>query len=166
MKNFTTEDVYQIMNTALGKKEYHTLDIEAKRKIVTECFIDYFLYQLTKLQAKCNKNTKEFSLMELYTLIEDRIPKTERMNVLSPPIHCLLSIISGLQGFEIIWEIDDQVEGVSIVTDESGRFKTFITSSHPNMSKAFKEAYQFFMNSLILDSQSRSYNLSKENKEK
>lgn len=160
MEVFTTKDVYQIMNTTLMEKNYPLLDYDEKRDAVTECFSNYFIYKLVQLPDSPGNNLENLCLEELFALVEEKIPEGNGIDVLSHPIHYLLSIISCLQNFEIVWEIDEMVDSVKIVTNADGKFDRFVTSSHPVMSLAFEEVYKYFMTRLV------HHNLSKTNIEK
>lgn len=166
MELFTTNDVYRIMNTALMEKNYPLLGIEEKRKVVTECFANYFIYKLVQLSDKLGNNLENLSLEELFALIEEKIPNEKCIDILSHPIHYLLSIISCLQNFEVIWEIDENAKQANIITNDEGKFDKFVTSSHPVMSLAFENVYQYFMKCLRGYYSSMHYNLLRENKEK
>lgn len=144
MTNFNTRDVYHIMNVALMEKNYYMLSIEEKRKEVTECFNNYFAYKISCLHANLLKSEECITPIDYLRLLESTIEENH-MDSLSHPVHFLLSLISGLQSYEILWIIDDSLDKPLITCDTI--LRDFATSTDVSMVSAFGVLYEYFMTS-------------------
>ena len=153
-----TRDVYHIINVALLERNYYSLSIDEKRKNVTECFNNYFAYKISQLHLDEIDEEKCITPVDYIRAIEPLVDE-DRMEKLSHPVHCLLGLISSLQSFEIIWEIDDSLEKPVITSDNI--LRRFITSKSVSMVDAFGILYDYFMKSPNLIPESERYSLKK-----
>lgn len=144
MMDFTTRDVYHIINVALMEKDYHSLSIDKKRNAVTECFNNYFAYKISQLHANLLES-EECNTPIDYLRVLESIVEGDRMESLSHPVHCLMSLISGLQSYEIVWEIDDSLDRPLITSDNI--LRQFATSRDVSIVDAFGVLYEYFMTS-------------------
>lgn len=144
MTNFNTRDVYHIMNVALLEKNYHMLSIEDKRKAVTECFNNYFAYKISCLRGNLLKSEECITPIDYLRLLESTIEE-DHLDTLSHPVHFLMGLISELQSFEIVWEIDDSLDKPVITCDTI--LRDFATSRDVSIVSAFGVLYEYFMTS-------------------
>lgn len=144
MVDFNTRDVYHILNVALMEMDYHSLNIEEKRKAVTDCFNSYFAFKISQLHSNLLEREKCETPID-YLMALESIVEGDHMEKLSHPVHFLMGLISGLQGFEIIWEIDDSLDKPMILYDRI--LRQFATSKDVSIVDAFGILYDYFMTS-------------------
>lgn len=144
MMSFNTNDVYHIMNVALMERNYHLLSIDKKREAVTECFNNYFAYKISQLHSNLLESKECETPIDYLRLLES-IVEGDHMESLSHPVHFLMSLISGLQSYEIIWEIDDTLDMPFISYDTI--LRKFATSKDVSIVNAFGVLYNYFMTS-------------------
>lgn len=144
MTDFNTRDVYHIVNVALVGMDYFSLNIEDKRKAVTECLNNYLAFKTSQLHSNLIEDEKCKTPMDYLRVLES-IVDGNPMETLSHPVHFLLGIISGLQSYEVVWEIDDDLEKPTILSDTI--LRQFATSKTVSMVDAFGILYDYFMKS-------------------
>ena len=153
---FNTRDVYHIVNVSLLEMDYYSLNIEEKRKAVTECLNNYFAFKLSQLHSNLLESEKCTTPIDYLRVLES-IVEGDHIETLSHPVHFLLGIISGLQSFEIIWEIDNSLDKPMILHDKI--LRQFATSKTVSMVDAFGIIYDYFMTSPNLIPESEALHL-------
>lgn len=127
-----TFDIYHIVGTYLmyeGYDDVKTVPIE----VLKEQIKNYILYKIQYFGS-------DLDLMEALSKLEERTEYEQKEKAMGNFIHFLLSFFSVLQGFEMVWYIEDNVEGPTLKrsTYNPEKYDGLITSKEIDYKKTFQ----------------------------
>lgn len=145
----STKDIYYKVGKVTIENGFLDKNVKDKKLIVIEEIKKYIISKLTELGVT-NKILKEkFSIMDLFEILYNTIPKEEHSEVLSHIVHCILNIAGTMQRYEIVWwqEKSEQFINNSIAEfNEDGTWDCIKTHEETNYCKVFDFVYDVFIN--------------------
>lgn len=138
--------IYFEMNSLLLETPYMESFGEEKKNIFKDTFRLYLLGKIRKVGIFSFNEKSE--VLEMIKFIADR-QDDEGLYVL---VHYLLSIISSFQGWEVVWELNNDFDvDEREIQVHTGILNKFETGKRCDVYKSFAILYYFFTDSLVLE---------------
>lgn len=127
-----TNDIYHIVGVYLmyqGYDDVREVPIEALKEQIK----NYILYKIQYFGS-------DLDLMGALTKLETMVSEEEKSQAMGNFIHYLLGYLSLLQGFEMVWYIDNDIEEPIFKKSDynSDKYDGLVTSKKINYIKTFK----------------------------
>lgn len=152
-----TKDIYIRIGQKLGEKGFDEVSTDEKKDLVGEVFKNYIVNKLNELRKGnllSNNDINEISVSDLLSILSDAIPENERYEVLRHFVHSLINICSNMQGFDILWWVEDDenlIENPIISFNDNGLLNELKTHEKTSYVKTFNLVYHTFMNEFMKD---------------
>lgn len=153
MPNMT--DIYQKVDREITEKGWFLADDEGKIALMDSALKNYLSAKLTECDStKClhDKNKDDVTVNELVEMLGEAIPEKNHFDTLRFLTHYLLDVSAGLQGWSVLWEVDDSeefIENPSASFNIEGKWDQITTHEKTSYVKTF-EFVRDTMNQMIL----------------
>ena len=149
-------DIYYRVGTNLMEQNFEEANIEEKKNLINTELKKYIICKLHELnkQNLISENQNELSVNELLLILSTNIPKEDHFNTLSHFTHYILQVASNLQGWSIVWLIEDDeslVDNPLLTYNENGLLDSLTTAENTDYVKTFNFVYDIFNNSFMLE---------------
>jgi len=126
-----TNDIYNVIDCNLMNKGYTNLN-DIPYEVLEEGLKRY-------MQFKLHYMGEDKSIYEYLSEIEKQVPEEEKLRTMGNFIHYLISYLSILQGFHIVWYIENVEEPIWKASEYvEGKIDGLITSDNIDYGKTFK----------------------------
>ena len=134
-------DIYSYLGTFLVNKNWYFKDFNTQKELLELGFKSYIISKINILEPNLKTINSNLSLIDLYLILSNLIPKENHFNTLRFFTHYLLSIISNLQNYEIIW-LSENINNISITIDDFHKWNTL--TSNDDYINSFISLYYCF----------------------
>lgn len=155
MLNF--KDVYKI-NTRLGL-DYMTAEVDVKKEIIERELKTYLVSKVSEANFLPNEieNLDNITIYDLLGILSELYDYIDEES-LSQLTHYILIVTSNIQGFEVVWYIEDDERLITepkIEFDINGCWDKLITHKDTNGMTSFMFVYDVFMNNFLIKDETK-----------
>ncbi|MBE6154900.1 MAG: hypothetical protein E7163_04955 [Firmicutes bacterium] len=131
-----SNDIYFFIKKSLKLQGFNDIR-EVPIDTLKETIRKYIMFKLRNKDEKIYEQDN-IDLDILFQKYENYIEKRDKPIIMGNFIHCILSYISLIQGWEIVWEIDDkQDEPIFKCNFEPGKIDRLVTKENINYLATF-----------------------------
>lgn len=157
MKNFNDmidfRDIFYKMNKfIIDENKFDEFSIESQKKLVETCLKKYTMEKLQKLGHNKlieDEEYKMLSLIDLFDVLSNVIPKEKHFDTLRFYIHYILEIAGFLQGWSITW-LSEECKETEILFNIDGKWDKLKTPLDEDYVQTFKFVYDVFQNQFMV----------------
>lgn len=140
------KDIYYKVNLILSESDFLNQSIEDKKITLENAICEYISEKIKQLKPDFeNENMDIYMLIEM---ISNIIPKNEHLDTISHFTHLILQVASTIQGWEIVWMIEN-IEKPIVQFDINNKWDKLITKDSEDLVNIFKFVYDIFQNHFI-----------------
>lgn len=144
-RDITFENIYFEMNSLLDENEYMECSNEERKDLFLKVFKSYILEKIR--MAGVTLFDEDSDVLEMVRFISNRQEGKATFHLI---VNYILSIISGFQGWEVVWEINNTfAKEERELQVHSGLLNKFETGNDCDEYKSFAMLYCFFTDSLV-----------------
>ncbi len=162
-------DIFRRVDCSSILSGYHqTDDINKKKQITSESLKLYLLNKLAEMNASKNVSVsriKDITVEELLDLLGETIPEEAQFDTLRFVTHYLTAVASNLQGWEIVWPVEESLELIEspmVTFNEEGKWDTITTHKLTPYAQVAKFVYQVFNEQLLVKKDIKQLSYKKE----
>lgn len=162
-------DIFRRVDCSSILSGYHqTDDINKKKQITSESLKLYLLNKLAEMNASKNVSVskiKDITVEELLDLLGEVIPEEAQFDTLRFVTHYLTAVASNLQGWEIVWPVEESLELIEspmVTFNEEGKWDTITTHKLTPYAQVAKFVYQVFNEQLLVKKDIKQLSYKKE----
>lgn len=144
-------DIYYKIGSNLAINNFEKKDIETKKIMLDDEQKKYIVEKIYQINQK-NITEKELNTLELLEILANLIPKEQHFDTLRHFTHHILNIASIMQGWEIIWIVEERpslIEYPEVNFDENNKLNNLITHKDTDYVKCFAFIYDVFSNNFM-----------------
>lgn len=144
----TMQDIYYKINTKLVDDGFDLLNTEYKKRLVEQELKNYIISKINELDSSILVNVD----MDIYFLVDilgRMIPSENHFDVIRHLTHYVLQIAGTIQGWEIIWFVEEDnelIEQPLASFNDLGKWDKITTHKNTNLVTSFKFVYDIFQN--------------------
>lgn len=162
-------DIFRRVDCSSILSGYHqTNDINKKKQITSESLKLYLLNKLAEMNASKNVSVsriKDITVEELLDILGEVIPEEAQFDTLRFVTHYLTAVASNLQGWEIVWPVEESLELIEspmVTFNEEGKWDTITTHKLTPYAQVAKFVYQVFNEQLLVKKDIKQLSYKKE----
>ena len=146
----------------------NTSDINVKKEIITDSLKLYLLDKMHEMSATRSVKSidlKKVTVEELIDMLGELVPEQHHFDTMRFITHYLTAVSSSLQGWEIIWPVEDSLELIEspmVTFNEEGKWETITTHKNTPYAQVAKFAYQVFNEQLLVKKDIKQLSYKKE----
>lgn len=146
----------------------NTSDINVKKEIITDSLKLYLLDKMHEMSATRSVKSidlKKVTVEELIDMLGELVPEQHHFDTMRFITHYLTAVSSSLQGWEIIWPVEDSLELIEspmVTFNEEGKWDTITTHKNTPYAQVAKFAYQVFNEQLLVKKDIKQLSYKKE----
>ncbi|MBE6155302.1 MAG: hypothetical protein E7164_00925 [Firmicutes bacterium] len=154
---FKMNDIYMFMNERLIQNNFINLDNTDKKYVIDCALKEYLAKKIIELfSGECllYDDIIKLSVLEMVNMIDSSLLKSMNNTEIQHLIHCVLNLVSNIQGYAIIWEESAEekyIQTPEILYNDDGLWDRFITNRETSFTAAFNVAYEQLSNSFSLN---------------
>ena len=146
----------------------NTSDINVKKEIITDSLKLYLLDKMHEMSATRSVKSidlKKVTVEEFIDMLGELVPEQHHFDTMRFITHYLTAVSSSLQGWEIIWPVEDSLELIEspmVTFNEEGKWDTITTHKNTPYAQVAKFAYQVFNEQLLVKKDIKQLSYKKE----
>lgn len=150
--NIFVRDIYREIGLLLMERDFMFKPLEQQKKILDEAFKQYIYDKIMKLGPKqitgssASNDERLLDVEDLLNTLLMLIPEKDRNKNAEFFVFCLNNVISNIQGWSIMWYVEDDPELIStpILNVDMGKWNTLTTHEDTPPFQVFAFMYSQF----------------------
>ncbi|MEG1310152.1 MAG: hypothetical protein RSD06_04680 [Bacilli bacterium] len=148
-------DIYSKMDSNIILQGFWDKDIEVKKKLIDNELKKYITSKIQGVNGTIsitNSEEGDPNVPSLLQKLANLIPREQHFDTLRHFIHYIVQVAGTLQGWSIIWWVEDDEELIDsplIEFDENGLWSNLKTHENTDYIKTFNFVYDIFSNNFM-----------------
>ena len=134
----------------------NTSDVNVKKQIITDSLKLYLLDKMHEMSATRSVKSidlKKVTVEELIDMLGELVPEQHHFDTMRFITHYLTAVSSSLQGWEIVWPVEDNIaliDSPMATFNEQGKWDTITTHEKTSYTKTAQFAYEVFKDQVLV----------------
>lgn len=155
------DDIYYKIDREIVANGWHEVDNEGKKILVDNALKKFMSAKITEFDSTKRLQTEDqpdITVNDLVEILGETIPEEDHFETMRHLTHYVLAVASGLQGWSIVWEVDNSEEFLDnphATFNREGKWDTLTTHEKSSYVKTFEFAHDIF-NQMILGKEKKA----------
>lgn len=161
------DDIYYKVDSEIVANDWHEADNEEKKILLDNALKKFMCEKITEFDSTKSLKAEDqanITVNELAEILGKVIPEEDHFETMRHLTHYVLAVAGGIQGWSIVWEVDNSEEFLDnphATFNAEGKWDTLTTHDQTSYIKTF-EFVRDTMNQMILGKTKQAPQLTKE----